>query len=181
MELKNQNDVNNFLTELGKNFVNGAAEWSQKNIINIINRDLYGRKPSKYYDRTNKIPNAIIIGKAKTTGSSRKRVARNVEFDYKKLPKRTPVYARHGIFGGTRTMVKFGAHVSQWNEDNRQWMPKSIEHGWTTFAGRGKKIGIVGVHSFEKTQKELRKMMNTAEATGWISGGDGNIKIQKTK
>ena len=37
MELKNQNDVNNFLTELGKNFVNGAAEWSQKNIINIIN------------------------------------------------------------------------------------------------------------------------------------------------
>lgn len=181
MPLRNQNDVENYLNELGKNFVNGAANAVQEFIKKDINSELYGRKPSKYYDRTNRIDSAIVISKLQNSGTSRKRVARNVEFDFQKLPKRQPVYARHGIFGGTRTMVKFGAHVSQWNQDNRRWMPQSIEEGWTTFAGRGQKKWIEGTHSFEKARNYLRDQMKSAGATGWISGGYGNIKIQKTK
>lgn len=181
MDLRNQNDVDIALQQLGKNFVNGASKWVQQNIIKNINRDLYGRKPSKYYDRTNKITNAIVIGKLSTTGTSRKRVGREVEFDFEKLPTRSPIYKKRGIFGGTKTMVKFGAHVSQWDKDNRKWMPQSIEEGWTTFAGKGKTKWVEGIHSFEKTRNELRQLMDSVGATGWISGGNGNIKIQKTK
>nr|DAG76942.1 MAG TPA: hypothetical protein [Caudoviricetes sp.] len=170
-------EVRNFLNLCGREFCNNAAVYTQNQIKKYIQSGLYNRSASKYYDRTGTVLTAIKISNLSYTGASRPRVSRSVEFDYTKLRlRKKSIINRNGS-----TQVMFGAHMSLWDKDNRRWMPKSIEDGWSTFAGYGKRKFIPGTHAFAKTKIDVKRLMTAQGVKGWISGGVGNIKLQKVR
>lgn len=177
MALKNKQDINNFMQTIGKNFVNGSSFDVQAFIRSDIKSNLYGNPPSQYYDRTNSIPNAIVVSSLKQTGTVRPRVSRTVSFDYRKLPIKKAKFKRIGLFGGRRTMIKFGTHMSIYNKDMRKWMPAFIEEGWSVFNIKK----IEGTHSFSKARDYIKSQMKSNNVSAWISGVGSNIKIQKKK
>lgn len=174
MTFKNQRELNSFLSQCGRNFVSQAAKYVQNEIKKNLNEGVYARRDSKYYTRTGQLLSAIKIGSLSETGSSRRRVGINVRFDTSVLTAGATIY-KNG------RMIRFGQHVNRVDRSQKSNIPNWIENGYTTFAGFGKRKKINGVHAFKKAKESLRTMMNSAGVTGWISGGSGNVKIQKTR
>lgn len=176
-KFKTIGDIRNFLNLCGREFCNNSSAYAQKQVKKYIQSGLYGRPTSKYYNRTGTVLTSIKISNLSYTGSRQPRVSRSVVFDYTKLRlRKKSIINRNGS-----TQVMFGAHMSLWDKDNRKWMPKSIEDGWSTFAGYGKRKFIPGTHAFAKTRRDVKKLMTVQGVKGWISGGVGNIKLQKVR